>query len=166
MGTSYVTIGQYQNQEVDISIMCAWTVLYQFITCVELNSCHGKKANIVRSDIMWFHLYTSTLNLKVQNWCSERWCDLLRVTQLVSGLWTQAMTPIKCTRLLWLRLGTGSDSAEISMKILKKVYSLKETELALQDYSLQSSVFIWEGSAPTLTAPKSWWQAGFQRQVL
>ena len=52
------------------------------------------------------------------------------------------------------------------MKILKKVYSLKETELALQDYSLQSSVFIWEGSAPTLTAPKSWWQAGFQRQVL
>ena len=42
------------------------------------------------------------------------------------------------------------------MKILKKVFSLKEAELPLQEHSLQPSVFIGEGSAPSLTAPKSW----------
>ena len=61
MGASYVTIGQYQKQEVDISIMCAWTVLCEFITCAELNDCHSKKANIIRSDIMGF-LYILALS--------------------------------------------------------------------------------------------------------
>lgn len=85
-----------------------------------------------------------------------------------TGEWfvNQAVTPVKCTRLLWLTLGIGSDSAQVSMKILKKVFSLKEAELPLQEHSLQPSVFIGEGSAPSLTAPKSWWQAGFQHQVL
>lgn len=76
------------------------------------------------------------------------------------------MTLIKCTRLLWLTLGIGSVSAQISMKLLQKVYSLKETELPLQDLSLQSSASIWEGAPPALTAPKRWRRAGFQYQVL